>query len=181
MGIQSFGGGQAIQLYAYRYFVQRHRIFTPAEWSEAWGLCQIAPGMNLIALDALVGARLAGPAGVVASLAGMLLPSVAITVLVTALYSRLAAVPAINAGMHGIIAASVGLALVNAIRIGRPALIASWRFGGWARIVVTALPPVAATLILVTNVPIYGLLVAGGLLVAASTWRASSRAASEQV
>ncbi len=177
MGVISFGGGQSIQLYAYRHFVQRRRHFRPAQWSEMWGICQLVPGMNLIALCVLVGARLAGAGGAVASLAGLLTPSIAITIAVTYLYARLAAIPAVGGAMRGVVAASVGMAMVNAIRIAGPPLAATRRLGRLAGAAGLVVPAVAGLLVFVTSLPIYALLVGGGIFVAAITWMASSQGA----
>jgi len=74
IGLQSFGGGQAVQLYAYRAFVQKRRWLTSAEWADAWGFCQLIPGINLLALAALTGSRLVGTAGALAGVVGLLAP-----------------------------------------------------------------------------------------------------------
>lgn len=69
--------------------VDRYHWYTPEAWSEDWALCQLAPGVNLIAFSALIGSRLVGRIGIVVSLVGLLVPSIAITVLMAALYLRI--------------------------------------------------------------------------------------------
>src|SRR5579862_8920140 len=87
IGLQSFGGGASTQLLIRRAFVERHPWLGADELSHYWNLCQFAPGINLIALTILIGRKLGGAWGIAISLAGMLLPSAALTCFLTVGYA----------------------------------------------------------------------------------------------
>ena len=125
IGLQSFGGGQAVQLYAYEELVERRRWLSPADWAEAWGICQMVPGVNVIAVAALTGHRLAGWGGVAAAVAGLIVPSVVLTVLMTAGYVRIQGFHWMRSGLHGLVFAAAGGSVLVGYRLIRPLLAAS--------------------------------------------------------
>lgn len=129
LGLQSFGGGAATLALVRRAAVDRHRWVTEAEFARFWSLVQLAPGMNLLALTILIGRRTAGAKGIALALAGLLLPSALVTVLLTASYQRIQDAPLVRDALHGIIPATVGLGLVTAWQIARPPLLQSRRVG----------------------------------------------------
>ena len=67
----------------------------------------------------MIGRRLGGAGGVFLSLLGLLLPSVTITVLMTAGYAHLQHRPIVQAALHGVIPATVGLGLLTAFNLAR--------------------------------------------------------------
>lgn len=111
IGATSFGGGVATQMLIYRNFVSHSRWMTPEEFAQDWAIIQFAPGINLIALAVTIGRRFGGAAGIALSMLGMLLPAVAITVVMTALYVRVSDQPAVTGALRGITPALVGLSL----------------------------------------------------------------------
>ncbi len=125
IGLQSFGGGQATQLLVYRAFVERQRLMTPAEYAQAWGMCQLPPGINLLALAVLIGWRSAGGLGSVVALAGLVLPSAAVTVLLTIAYLLVSHLHVTALALRGVTAGVAGLGLVMTVRLARPPLRAS--------------------------------------------------------
>lgn len=131
LSVQSFGGGPATLALIHRAFVERNRWITEAEFTRDWSLCQIAPGINLFALTILIGRRLDGVRGIVLSLFGLLLPSVVLTILITAFYARLQHFEPAKDALRGIVLASVGLGMVTSLRMTHPLLTASYR-EGWA-------------------------------------------------
>ena len=80
IGIQSFGGGSAT-LYLMRQACLTRGWLDEVEFTRAWALVQIAPGINLIKMAALIGRELRGWPGVVAAVAGLVLPSGCVTAL----------------------------------------------------------------------------------------------------
>src|SRR5579871_3038262 len=84
IGVQSFGGGSATLYLIRRVAVEQHHWITDEDFTRYWGICQIAPGINILGLVILIGFRVAGTAGAIVSLLGLLLPSAAITVALTA-------------------------------------------------------------------------------------------------
>lgn len=132
LGLQSFGGGMATLALVRRASVEQHRWVTEAEFARFWSLVQLAPGINLLALIILIGRKTAGAKGIALALLGLLLPSVAITVLLTACYARVQHMALVREALSGIIPAIVGLGLVTAGQIARP-LFLSARREGWGR------------------------------------------------
>ncbi len=125
LGLQSFGGGAATLALVRRAAVDTHRWVTEAEFTRFWSLVQIAPGINLLALTILIGRRTAGAKGIALALAGLLLPSAGVTVLLTASYQHVQNTLLVRDALHGIIPATVGLGLVTAWQIARPPLLQS--------------------------------------------------------
>src|SRR5215467_11767039 len=85
IGAQSFGGGSATLYLIRRVAVDRYRWLTDDDFTRYWGICQIAPGINILGLVVLIGWRDAGAPGALLSLGGLLLPSAAITVSLTSI------------------------------------------------------------------------------------------------
>src|SRR5262245_22898768 len=106
IGLQSFGGGASTTLLIQRTFIERRRWLTIEEFTHLWGLCLLTPGINLIAVTALIGKRFGGTRGIVASLAGLLLPSAAITCLLAALFVRVEHTAVARAALRGIVPAT---------------------------------------------------------------------------
>jgi chromate transporter len=84
IGLQSFGGGATTTLLIQRNFIDIHHWMTMEDFTQYWNLCVFTPGINLVALTILIGRKLAGTRGIIASLVGLLLPSAFITCLLTA-------------------------------------------------------------------------------------------------
>src|SRR5215469_17072196 len=93
VGAQSFGGGSATLYLMRRVAVERHGWITDEDFTRYWGICQIAPGINILGLVILIGFRVAGIGGAVLSLIGLLLPSAAITVALTSIYAGIREAP----------------------------------------------------------------------------------------
>src|SRR5580658_9554072 len=96
VSLQSFGGGTATLALIRQEFVTKHEWITEERFLRDWSLCQLAPGINLVALSILIGKRTRGGLGVLISLSGLLLPSFLLTVLLTAAYSRYLHTPVVN-------------------------------------------------------------------------------------
>ncbi len=134
IGAQSFGGGSSTLLLIRRVVVEQHGWISDDEVTAAWAICQIPPGINLLALTTLIGWRLGGVLGIVVSLGGLLMPSVAITIALTALYTSVQHVAAVQSALRGIIPATIGLGILMSWQLARPLLKAShaesrWSFG----------------------------------------------------
>ncbi|HLV82085.1 MAG TPA: chromate transporter [Chthonomonadaceae bacterium] len=129
LGAQSFGGGAATLTLIRREIVDRRGWMSAEEFTREWSLCQVAPGINLLGITILIGRRLAGGPGIVVALAGLLLPSVVITVLMTAFYARVRYAPIVQAALQGILPATVGLGLVTSWDVALPLLQSSRQEG----------------------------------------------------
>jgi chromate transporter len=125
LGLQSFGGGVATLALIRRAAVDRYRWLTEAEFTRDWALVQVAPGINLLGVIVLIGRRVRGARGAALALFGLLLPSVAVTLLLTAGYDRLHRLPEMQAALRGVIPATVGLGLLTGLQMARPPLAAA--------------------------------------------------------
>ena len=118
IGLQSFGGGAATLAQIRQTFVSRQADLTEVEFVRDWAICQIAPGINLFALALLIGRRLHGRVGAGIALVGLLLPSCAATILITAAYAGLQNQPWVRAAARGVLPATIGLGMATAWRMG---------------------------------------------------------------
>jgi chromate transporter len=121
IGLQSFGGG-SITLYLIHQACITRGWLSEAEFAKAWALVQISPGINLLKLTAVIGFQLRGWPGLIAGLAGLLLPSATITVLMTAGFAAIRDLPAARAVMRGVVPATIGLSLGLAVQMAQPPL-----------------------------------------------------------
>ena len=170
LSVQSFGGGGATLALMQRAVVNENGWVTDAEFAHDWAICQVAPGINLIAITVLLGKRIAGWRGIGLCLVGMLLPSVAITVLMTALYSRVRELAVVKQAVSAIIPASVGLGLATALAITRPPLEESRREGSVLFALGFVIIVASAVAVLVYHIAAIYVLLAGGTVSAAASW-----------
>ncbi len=167
IGLQSFGGGQAVQLYAYEELVDRRRWLRAEDWAEAWGICQMVPGVNVVAVAALTGYRLAGWAGVGAGVGGLIVPSVLITILMTAGFVHIRDLHWVRTGLHGLVFAAAGGSVMVGYRLIRPLLGISRRESPITLAATIAVVAGAALLALSGRVPLLAVLLGAGALLAA--------------
>jgi len=131
IGLQSFGGGTTTTLLIRRSAVDIHQWTTDEQFNRDWALCQVTPGINLIAMTILLGKQIAGWRGIVICLAGLLLPSVMLTAIITAGFLAIRDLPTVKGALRGILPATVGLGLVTACQMAYPPLRTSWNRGTW--------------------------------------------------
>jgi chromate transporter len=175
IGVQSFGGGSATLFLIRRVAVEQNQWLTDEELSRYWGICQIAPGINILGLVILIGFRVSGITGAVVALGGLLIPSAAITAALTAVYSGIRDLPVVRAAIAGIVPATVGLGLLMAYSMLRPLLISARQRG-------TAVILIAVTLVVgsfaaaaLTRTPVPAILWCAGGLSAFAHWQLSER------
>jgi chromate transporter len=171
LSVQSFGGGTATLALIRRAAVDEQKWLSDAEFGRFWGLVQLAPGINLLALTILIGRRVAGTRGIALSLVGLLLPSVSLTVLLTAGYVRVQHSLWVQAALRGIVPAVVGLGLVTAGQIALPLLQSSRRKGAGAMVLSLLVLLGAAAAAWLGHLPVLVILLSGGLLCAAGNGR----------
>lgn len=129
ISIQSFGGGSSTLLLMRREFVDKQRWLTEEEYTHFWSLSQLSPGIILIAMSLLMGRRLAGTGGMIVSLVGILLPSAAITTLMTAGFALVQTLRPIQAMIQGVLPATAGIMLALSIQFARPLVRQSVKHG----------------------------------------------------
>ncbi len=159
LSASSFGGGTATLALIRRAAVDEQGWVTGEEFGRYWSLVQLAPGINLLALTVLLGRRVAGLRGMALALTGLLLPSAALTILLTAAYAHSQHLAVVQAALRGIVPAVAGLGLLTAWQIARPLLTRP------ARPVILLGSACAAWL---GSVPVVAILLLGGLFGAAA-------------
>ena len=163
IGAQSFGGGSSTLFLIRRIIVERHGWVSDDEVTKAWAICQIPPGINLLALTTLLGWRLAGMFGTIVSLGGLLLPSVTITIALTALYRSVHHLSLVQAALRGIVPATIGLGMLMSWQLARP-LLATSRVENWQSVTLSLVLFISGGLVAsVWDIPIVVVLAGAGL------------------
>lgn len=170
IGIQSFGGGAATLYLIRRTAVEQHGWLSNEEFTRDWGICQIAPGINLVGLTILIGWRVAGITGVVLALLGLLLPSVPITVALTAAYAGVQQLPIIQSALHGVVPATVGLGLLLSYTLLWPLLRASLHESRASLVLSIALFLGSAAAVALAHLSVLAVLWGAGLICALAQW-----------
>ncbi len=129
VGLQSFGGGASTTFLIQRAFIEKHRWLSMEEFMYFWNLCVLTPGINLVALTVLIGKKLGGVWGIVVSLAGLLLPSAAITCLLAATFVRIENIAAVQAILRGVVPATGGIMLLVGLNFALPLIRRSYKEG----------------------------------------------------
>jgi len=129
IGLQSFGGGASTTFLIQRAFIEKHKWLSMEEFIYLWNLCILTPGINLVALTVIIGKKLGGTWGIAISLAGMLLPSAAITCLLTAIFLQIENVAAVQAVFRGIIPATGGIMLLVGLNFALPLIRKGYKEG----------------------------------------------------
>ncbi len=121
LSLQSFGGGASTLVLIRQACIQRGWM-EEGEFVRTWALVQMAPGINLLKLTALIGHKLAGWTGLAFAMSGLLLPSALVTVLMTAGYSAVRDQPLMQSALKGLLPATIGLSLMTSFQMARPLL-----------------------------------------------------------
>jgi chromate transporter len=117
ISLSGFGG---VLAWARRIMVERRRWFTAEQFNEAFALCAFLPGGNMVNFAVIFGARMRGPLGALAALAGLLGPPMILVIAVGALYTHYGELPALRRMLTGVAAAAAGLMLATVAKMARP-------------------------------------------------------------
>jgi chromate transporter len=129
IGATSFGGGAVTQYLIQESFIYKHHWITSEEYANIIALCQIAPGINILAYTIIIGKRLAGWSGIGVSLLGLILPSALITIGITATYAHFSEFTKVQAFLRAVFAAIFGVALATNWRNVQPILLKNRKRG----------------------------------------------------
>jgi chromate transporter len=116
---QSFGGGPSTLFLMRQHLVERRRWLSDREYLEDWVVAKLSLGIGFIALTGLIGRRIAGNPGIAVSVASLLLPSAAITLLLTIGYESVRNERWLIASFSGIGAVTAGMIVGIAFTFGR--------------------------------------------------------------
>ena len=117
ISLSGFGG---VLAWARRIMVERRRWFTAEQFNEAFALCAFLPGGNMVNFAVIFGARMRGPLGALAAVAGLLGPPMVLIIFVGALYAHYGDLPALRRMLTGVAAAAAGLMLATVAKMARP-------------------------------------------------------------
>ncbi len=109
IGTQSVGGGPSALYLMRRELVERRGWLSHREFLEDWALSKLSLGINQIALTGMEGIRVAGVPGLAVALAAFLVPSGAITALMTAGYAAVRDEPLVRAALSGAAPVTAGM------------------------------------------------------------------------
>lgn len=117
IGATSLGGG--VVGYLRSSLVGTLKWLDDESFVELLSLCQCLPGLNASNMAILVGDRLRGVPGAAAALLGICLPGgLIMTAAAYALDSADGGSPLVNAALHGVSAAAVGMVLYVTVELG---------------------------------------------------------------
>ena len=121
----------------HRYIVVEHHWLTDAQFTASIAIAQAAPGPNVLFV-AVLGWNVAGPVGALATMAGSLLPSTALSLFATRWGSQRRETRGVRAFTAGLTPLTLGLLLSTGWVLAQPYLVNSeHRWGALVLIVVT--------------------------------------------
>jgi len=128
IGLVGFGGGLVVIAQIRTLVVHKRRWFTDHEFAETFALAQSLPGTNAGNAATYIGFRLRGWRGALVAMAGFILPSMIMMIILAILYRHLRAFPNTDRLFHGLNAAVVAVIVISAWRIGRNTLNKPWQW-----------------------------------------------------
>lgn len=128
IGTVGFGGGLAVIAQIRTLAVQQRRWLTEQEFAPGFALAQTLPGTAAGNTATYVGLRVRGWRGAGVAMAGFILPSMLMMIVLAILYRHLRYLPDTDRLFSGLNAAVVALIIVTAWRMGRNTLLKSWQW-----------------------------------------------------
>lgn len=115
--VSGFGGALP---WTRRMFVEQKKWLTPDEFNDAYAICQLLPGPNIVNLAAVFGARARGATGAIAAWAGFLLLPFAVMVAAAVFYQHFGEVRQVRGVLAGVAPAAAGLLVATAAKMAAP-------------------------------------------------------------
>ena len=128
IGTVGFGGGLAVIAQIRTLAVQQRRWLSEQDFASGFALAQTLPGTAAGNVATYVGLRIRGWRGATVSIAGFILPSMLMMIVLAILYRHLRYLPDTDRLFHGLNAAVVALIIVTAWRVGRDTLAKPWQW-----------------------------------------------------
>ena len=119
IGATAFGGLGAGLALIERDLVEKRRLLTAADVTEALTYTKLLPGSTVIQVVSYLGYKLRGWPGSALATAAFVLPSAVLMVLLAALYGAASQAPGIGPAVNGLTASVVGLLLSTTYRLGK--------------------------------------------------------------
>jgi chromate transporter len=128
IGTVGFGGGLAVIAQIRTLAVRQRRWLTEQDFASGFALAQSLPGTAAGNVATYVGLRLRGWRGAGVAIAGFILPSMLMMIVLAILYRHLRYLPDTDRLFNGLNAAVVALIIVTAWRMGRNTLSKPWQW-----------------------------------------------------
>jgi len=128
IGLVGFGGGLAVIAQIRTVIVQKRYWLSDFEFAEGFALAQSLPGTSAGNVATYVGLKLRGWRGAGVALAGFILPSTLLMIVLAILYRHLRYLPDTERLFHGLNAAVVALIIVTAWRMSKSTLQHRWQW-----------------------------------------------------
>ncbi len=93
---------------------------TADEFNDAYALCQLLPGANVVNLSVVFGRRIRGLAGAAVALVGLIGPPFVIVTLIGFAYARVGEIAALQRMLLGVAAAAAGLIIGTCAKMALP-------------------------------------------------------------
>lgn len=117
ISLSGFGG---VLYWSRRMLVERRKWMTPAEFNDAYALCQILPGPTIVNLSVVFGRSIRGLPGAAVALIGLIGPGVVIVTFFGFLYSIFGTIEALQRMLTGVAAAAAGLVISITGKLAEP-------------------------------------------------------------
>ncbi len=118
MSVMLFGGGYVFIPLIQEIVVNHHKWVTSQEFVDGIALGQITPGPILVSA-AFIGLKVAGLAGATVATIGIFAPPAVLMVVASGAFERLKHSPALQAALHGVRPAVIGMIFAAAVVVGR--------------------------------------------------------------
>lgn len=119
VGVSTFGETGPLLAVIERELVEKRKVLTRDDVSEALTYTQLLPGSTVVQIVAYLTYTLAGWSGSALCTTAYLLPAVVMMLLLAAGYVTATAIPAVGPVVQGLTAAVVGILLATAYRLGQ--------------------------------------------------------------
>jgi chromate transporter len=164
ISLSGFGG---VLYWSRRMLVERRKWLTPAEFNDAYALCQILPGPTIVNLSVVFGRSIRGLPGAAVALLGLIGPGMAIVIFFGFLYATFGTIDALQRMLTGVAAAAAGLVISMTGKMAEPL----FEDNNW--LVYAALAVAVFVAVGVLRWPIWWVLLALIPVSIAVAWRAS--------
>jgi chromate transporter len=117
ISLSGFGG---VLAWSRRMMVEERKWLTPEQFNEAYALCAILPGGNILNFSVIFGSRFRGPAGALVAVAGLMGPPLLLVLFIAAIYAHYGDQPALRRMLTGVASAAAGLMMATVAKMMRP-------------------------------------------------------------
>jgi chromate transporter len=118
IGLTSFGGGSAT-VSAMRQLCLRKRWMDERAFVHILVLSRLTPGIGILAQVLLIGRTVCGAPGMIAGLAGLMLPSLSITIALAYGYEKISAYAGAQTPLHAVAGVAAGFSVALGVQLFR--------------------------------------------------------------